>query len=97
MVYNLLPEIFAGVTVDDYRFLMHQREKVLRSQNLNLKDWTSISSNDLKMADVQCVILGSISDKSKVVEDLSSKGWVVDKVFYHDLYPTSVIIMQKLQ
>ena len=97
VVYNLLPEIFAGVTVDDYRFLMHQREKVLRSQNLNLKDWTSISSNDLKVADVQCVILGSITDKSKVVEDLSSKGWVVDKVFHHDLFPTSVIIMQKSQ
>ena len=97
VVYNLLPEIFAGATVNDYRFLLHQREKVLHSQSLNLQDWTSISPNDLKVADVKCVILGSVTDKSQVVEDLSSEGWVVDRVFNHDTFPTSVIIMQKSQ
>jgi hypothetical protein len=95
VVYNLLPEIFAGATIKENRFLSRQRERVLYSQNRNHQDWTSISSNDLKVADVHCVILGSVTDKSKVVEDLASEGWVVDRVFFHDLFPTNVVIMRK--
>ena len=93
IVYNLLPEIFSGKNIRDFRFLENQRLNFLESQSINGNDWTSVSSGDLKFAKISCVILGSVTEKPKVIEDLLLHGWKIERVFYHYRFPTNVIIL----
>ena len=95
VVYNLLPEIFSGINTRDFRLLENQRLKFLNAQLVNSHDWTSVSSGDLERSKISCVILGTVTDKPKVIEDLLLHGWKVQRVFYHNRFPTNVMILVK--
>jgi hypothetical protein len=97
VVYNLIPEVFSGVSVSEYKFLENQRQKFLDSQTMNNSDWTSVSANDLRSAKVSCVILGSIHKKDIVINNLLQDNWIIKKIFWHSVFPTSVVILELQQ
>jgi hypothetical protein len=93
VVYNLLPEIFSGINIREFKFLENQRSNFLSIQSVNGHDWTSVSSGDLELSKISCVVLGSVTDKPKVIEDLLLHGWKVQRVFYHNRFPTNVMVL----
>ena len=93
IAYNLLPEIFSGVTIRKFQILGKQRSALLDTQSRVGHDWTSVSVSDLELNNISCVVLGSLTNKTQVIADLLLQGWKIDKVFYHDRFSTNVIIM----
>jgi len=93
IVYNLLPEIFSGVTIRKFQILVKQRSNFVDTQSIFGHDWTSVSVSDLELNNISCVVLGSLTNKTQVIADLLFQGWKIDQVFYHDRFLTNVIIM----
>ena len=95
VVYNLIPEIFSGASVSEYKFLVTQRENFLNTQIMNNSNWTSLDVMDLNMSKVSCVLIGSTQNKQEVIGSLIQNHWVIRKIFWSGVFPTSVVVMQR--
>ena len=94
-VYGVMPEILNDMTVEFTLENKTKRNLLLDTQSSMNENWLTISSDALDTADIDCVIIGSINDPQKVVNDLEQNEWAIRAKFSEYDYGTNVYIMTR--
>jgi len=96
IVYSSFPEVLEGLSLAEVSKQRDVRSNFLAAQSKIGESWSTLSSESLGLAQIDCVILGSIDSQGFISDKLSSEGWTLIARFRDAKYGTSVDVLKLL-
>jgi hypothetical protein len=94
IVYSSFPEVLEGLSLAEVSKQREVRSNFLAAQSKIGESWSTLSSESLKLAQIDCVILGSIDSQGFISDKLSSEGWTLIGRFRDPKYGTSIDVLK---
>jgi hypothetical protein len=96
IVYSSFPEVLEGLSLAEVSKQRDVRSNFLAVQSKIGESWSTLSSESLRLAQIDCVILGSIDSQGFISDKLSGEGWTLIARFRDPKYGTSVDVLKLL-
>ena len=77
IVYSSFPEVLEGLSLANVSKQRNIRTDFLASQLKLGESWATVSSESLRLSQIECVILGSINSQGLISRKLENEGWTV--------------------